>query len=254
MTTVSPFPAGSVKGRLLQHLLRSKNDPSYFNDVILQRGPMWSAQKEWSEAVVAYRQVCIESGNMTGKGWWIAGLILWYLWTRKESLVYVTGPGQTSLGAVLWKEVRRAVEGSRFWRAGLLPAVVSPGIKASPATVVVRPGWQALGFSTTSVERASGHHAKSLLVVCEEASGIEQEAWDAIESLGYERLVAIGNPIRADGHFADLSDQGDRDALEHRPPQVSCKHFVVPSTMSPHAHLAQSSGTCRQGLAGSRGP
>ena len=240
MTTVSPFPAGSVKGRLLQHLLRSKNDPSYFNDVILQRGPMWSAQKEWSEAVVAYRQVCIESGNMTGKGWWIAGLILWYLWTRRESLVYVTGPGQTSLGAVLWKEVRRAVEGSRFWRAGLLPAVVSPGIKASPATVVVRPGWQALGFSTTSVERASGHHAKSLLVVCEEASGIEQEAWDAIESLGYERLVAIGNPIRADGHFALLSDQGDRDALEHRPPQVSCKHFVVPSTMSPHAHLARS--------------
>ena len=240
MTTVSPFPAGSVKGRLLQHLLRSKNDPSYFNDVILQRGPMWSAQKKWSKAVVAYRQVCIESGNMTGKGWWVAGLILWYLWTRKESLVYVTGPGQTSLGAVLWKEVRRAVEGSRFWRAGLLPAVVSPGIKASPATVVVRPGWQALGFSTTSVERASGHHAKSLLVVCEEASGIEQEAWDAIESLGYERLVAIGNPIRADGHFADLSDQGDRDALEHRPPQVSCKHFVVPSTMSPHAHLARS--------------
>ena len=163
MTTVSPFPAGSVKGRLLQHLLRSKNDPSYFNDVILQRGPMWSAQKEWSEAVVVYRQACIESGNMTGKGWWIAGLILWYLWTRKESLVYVTGPGQTSLGAVLWKEVRRAVEGSRFWRAGLLPAVVSPGIKASPATVVVRPGWLALGFSTTSVERASGgHHAKSL--------------------------------------------------------------------------------------------
>src|SRR5208337_1191926 len=155
MTTVSPFPAGSVKGRLLQHLLRSKNDPCYFNDVILQRGPMWSAQKEWSEAVVAYRQVCIESGNMTGKGWWIAGLILWYLWTRKESLVYVTGPGQTSLGAVLWKEVRRAVEGSRFWRAGLLPAVVSPGIKASPATVVVRPGWQALGFSTTSVPLTS---------------------------------------------------------------------------------------------------
>jgi hypothetical protein len=28
--------------------------------------------------------------------------------------------------------------------------------------------------------------------------------------------VAIGNPIRADGHFADLSDQGDRDALENR--------------------------------------
>src|SRR5271157_621610 len=87
--------------------------------------------------------------------------------------------------------------------------------------------------------------------------------------------MAIGKPIRADGHFALLSDhfallsghfallsdhfallsghfallsdhfallsdQGDRNALENRPPQVSCKHFVVPSTMSPHAHLARS--------------
>ena len=73
--------------------------------------------------------------------------------------------------------------------------------------------------------------------------------------------MAIGKPIRADcycallsdhfallsdhfallsGHFALLSDQGDRDALENRPSQVSCKHFVVPSTMSPHADLARS--------------
>jgi len=52
--------------------------------------------------------------------------------------------------------------------------------------------------------------------------------------------VAIGKPIRANGHFALLSDQGDRDALENRPSQVSCKHFVVPSTMSRHAHLARS--------------
>ncbi len=52
--------------------------------------------------------------------------------------------------------------------------------------------------------------------------------------------MAIGKPIRPDGHCALLSDQGDRDALENRPSQVSCKHFVVPSTMSPHAHLARS--------------
>ena len=52
--------------------------------------------------------------------------------------------------------------------------------------------------------------------------------------------MAIGKPIRPDGHFALLSDQGDRYALENRPSKVSCKHFVVPSTMSPHAHLARS--------------
>ncbi len=59
--------------------------------------------------------------------------------------------------------------------------------------------------------------------------------------------MAIGKPIRADGHLALLSGhlallsgQGDRDALENRLSRVSCKHFVVPSTMSPHAYLARS--------------
>jgi len=60
------------------------------------------------------------------------------------------------------------------------------------------------------------------------------------QSLGYERLVAIGKPIRVNGHFALLSDQKDRYALENRPLQVSFQHFVAPSTMGPHAHLARS--------------
>ena len=59
---------------------------------------------------------------------------------------------------------------------------ITGGMKASPAMVEVRPGWQALGYSTTSVERASGQHAKDLLVVVEEVSGVEGEIWDAIES------------------------------------------------------------------------
>src|SRR5208282_4707227 len=52
-------------------------------------------------------------------------------------------------------------------------------------------------------------------------------------------------------HFALLSDQGDRDALESRPHRVSCKHFVDPSTMSPHAYLARSPvGLADKGLDG----
>jgi hypothetical protein len=41
--------------------------------------------------------------------------------------------------------------------------------------VEVSPRWHALGYSTTSVERASGQHAKDLLVIIEEASGVEDE-------------------------------------------------------------------------------
>ena len=58
-------------------------------------------------------------------------------------------------------------------RGAVLPfgGRVSSGIKASPAKVEIMPGWHCLGFSTTSVERSSGQHAKHLLAVVEESFG-----------------------------------------------------------------------------------
>ncbi len=224
----------------MSRLELSRDDPVYFNEHILRRTPYWSAQAEWARAVVDYRVVAIETGNSLGKGFLIGGLVPWFLWTRKNSLVYVCGAGQTQIGSVLWKEIRRAVQGCPFWKAGLLPLTISPGIKSSPATATVKPGWGAIGFSTSTIERASGHHAKHMLVIVDEASGVEDEAWQAIDSLGFSKLVVSGNPIRAEGRFAELCDLGDRDALEHRPARLSCKHFNVPSTASPHAHLDRS--------------
>ncbi len=174
------------------------------------------------------------------KGFLIGGLVPWFLWTRENSLVYICGAGQTQIGSVLFKEIRRAVQNSPFWNAGLLPMTISPGIKSSPATATIQPGWGALGFSTSTIERASGHHAAEMLVIVDEASGVPDESWQAIDSLGFSKMLVAGNPIRSDGKFAELCDQGDRDWLEQRPPHLACRHFNVPSTASPHAHLDRS--------------
>ena len=162
---------------------------------------------------------------MLGKGFLIGGLVPWFLWTRKHSLVYICGAGQTQIGSVLFKEIRRAVQNCPFWKAGLLPMTISPGIKSSPATATIRPGWGALGFSTSTIERASGHHARHMLVIVDEASGVADESWQAIDSLGFSKMLVAGNPIRSDGKFATLCDQGDRDALEQRPPHLACRHL-----------------------------
>jgi hypothetical protein len=238
MTTT--FAPGSTKAKLLARLERSRDDPVYFNEKVLCRAPYWQAQREWAEAVIQYRTVAIETGNMLGKGYLIGGLVPWFIWTRKNSLAYVVGAGQTQIGAVLWKEIRRAVEGCPFWKAGLLPMVVSPGIKSSPATAMVKPGWGAIGLSTSTIERASGHHAANLLVIVDEASGVEDSAWQAIDGLGFSRMLVCGNPLRADGRYAELCDQGDNDLIKGRGRSVSCRHFNVPSTASPHAHLDRS--------------
>ena len=148
-----------------------------------------------------------------------------------DALCIITGPSQMVLGSVTFKEIRRCLEGAVLPLGGKL----SSGIKASPAVIEIAPGWQALGFSTTSVERASGQHAKHLLAVVEEASGVEDFVFDAIDSLGYERLVCIGNPIRAEGKFVDLIRQAARDRADNVPPRLAVNAIRIPSTESPHA-------------------
>ena len=239
MTSVS-LPPESMDATLRDHLRRSWSDPCYFNDHVLCRSPYWRAQRQWALALVDYRIVAVETGNGLGKGFLIGGLVPWFLWTRENSLVYICGAGQTQIGSVLFKEIRRAVQNSPFWNGGLLPMTISPGIKSSPATATIQPGWGALGFSTSTIERASGHHAADMLVIVDEASGVPDESWQAIDSLGFSKMLVAGNPIRSDGKFAELCDQGDRDWLEQRPPHLSCRHFNVPSTASPHAHLDRS--------------
>ena len=234
------FRPGSTKAKLLDRLERSRNDPCYFNEVVLCRSPFWRAQREWAQSVVDYRITAVETGNMLGKGFLIGGLVPWFLWTRKNSLVYVCGAGQTQIGSVLWKEIRRAVAGCPFWKAGLLPMTISPGIKSSPATATIRPGWGAIGFSTSTIERASGHHAANMLVIVDEASGVESAG------LAGDRLPWV---LQATGVWQpDPSRRSLRRALRRwrqgRAGQatagVSCRHFNVASTESPHADLDSS--------------
>jgi hypothetical protein len=212
-------------------LSRLRHDPILFNDAILRRHPYWTRQCEAGASVARFRDTIVYSGNAVGKDYLVAGLIAWWLWTRKDSLVIVTAPSQALLGSVLWKELRKAIQAAEI----PLHARISTGLKTSPLVVELDNGWCALGYSTDCVERASGQHAGELLVVAEEASGLEDHAWDAINSFGYRRLIAIGNPIRPDGRFVELIHQAERDRQDDIPPALAVNAIQIPSTDSPHA-------------------
>ncbi len=218
---------------ILRALRICRTRPDLFNDWFLGRPPYWSAQVEWGRSVVENHTTCLVTGNALGKDYWIGGVIPWWLYTRPGSLVFVTGPSQTLLGSITWKEIRRAIEGAPI----PMGAKLSYGVKASPQTVDLGSGWAALGFSTTNVERMSGQHAGQLLVVVEEASGADDEVWEAVDALKCTRLVAIGNPLRATGGFVRLIRQGEADFRDGLPPPNRVKVHTVPSTASPHADL-----------------
>lgn len=168
-------------------------DPTRFNHYILGRKGYWWRQRQIARSVLNTHTTLVPTGNAVGKTYLAAGIILWFLYEHPGSLVIATAPTQTQLEEVLWKEVRRA-------HTNALAALPGTSYR-SPLKIDLGGGWQALGYSTTKTERLSGHHAEHLLAVIDEASGVEPEIIEAIDSLNPSRLLMIGNPLRPDGPF-----------------------------------------------------
>ena len=222
-------------------------DPDLFNSEILGRQPYWTRQTEAALSVASLPRHRRLFGQRGGQRLCGRGLDALVALDAQDSLVIVSAPSQALLGSVLWKELRRALDNAPV----PLAAHVSSGMKTSPQVVDLGNGWCALGYSTDCVERASGQHAGNMLVVAEEASGLEPHAWEAIDSLKYQRMIAIGNPIRPDGRFVELIRQAERDALEGVPDEQRVNAIQIPSTDSPaRRDGSQSRGPGRQDLAG----
>ncbi len=98
------------------------NEPELFNKLFLNRPPYWSRQVDLCRSVVEYRTTVAYSGNMVGKDYWIAGIIVWWLFTRPDALCIITGPSQMVLGSVTFKEVRRCLDGAVLRFGGSFPA------------------------------------------------------------------------------------------------------------------------------------
>jgi hypothetical protein len=231
-------PTLDATGIVAEMMRRCRENPIAFSNVVLGRPPLTLDQERICDAVVRHKAVVIPTGNSVGKSYVLAGLILWWLYTRPGSLVIATAPSQTLLGSVLCKEVRRALLSSKIH----LPGKMTDSPRASPQTLEIdSAGWQLLAFSTRGVERLSGQHNPDLLVVVDEASGIEEEIWEALDSQNPARLVVCGNPLRAEGRFRELHDRALREQDDETIPANERVHEIcIPSTQSPDIHLDRS--------------
>ena len=91
-------------------------------------------------------------------------------------------------------------------------------------------GWQILAFSTDEQERFSGHHARDLLFIADEASGVPDEIFEAARSLKPTRELLIGNPVRPSATFCERCRQ----------PGPHGKTIHVSSLDGPHVGLERS--------------
>lgn len=138
-----------------------------------------------------------------------AGLALWYLATHPEAIVVTTAPTHDQLANVLWRAIWKAWERaphtlfqSRRTRSPLLLENISGG------------GY-CIGLSSATVEAASGHHAENLLVLIDEASGVDDDRIAALNSLNPSQVVMIGNPLVPSGVFYERCTRQELDPDPH---------------------------------------
>lgn len=161
------------------------------------RGPHGAATSPGA----ALRRIAVSSGHGVGKTALVAWTVLWFLSTRAHPQIVVTANTQSQLSGKTWRELakwhRLMLHRDRFqWTSTRLQ------LKASPQT------WFAAAtpWSAAQPEAFAGTHERDVLVVYDEASGIDDAIWDVTEGAMASPgafWLAFGNPTRRDGRFAE---------------------------------------------------
>lgn len=205
--------------RTLDHF---RDRPCEFHRLVLGRPPFHPKQAQIADSLVRSRVVVVPGAHSVGKSWGAGSLINWWLCTRRPSKIVITSPAYAQLISVLWGAAKAAYSKAyiRPWGDSLYRA----------DSAVIDPEHYAVALSTNEPERIQGHHGANVLVITDESSLIKDEIWSAIESLGYDRLLILGNPIRSKCRFRDyyrLAREGT--------PGFACVHLTAFD--SPHACL-----------------
>jgi hypothetical protein len=191
----------------------------------LCRAPYWAKQIEICQSVVKYPTTCVKTGNGVGKSFVDAGIIAWFATLHAQSKTVVAAPTYAQLAGVLWAELQAAVDSAERHGRAL-------GARFRGLTLEYGENWRIEGYGSGSIESKSGRHARHLLAVIDEASGVDPAVHEAIDSLNPSRRLYTGNPIRPEGKFYELCE------LSADNPAVNVIH--VTSLESPHADLERS--------------
>jgi phage terminase large subunit len=184
---------------------RYRDDPVGWVEHVLGARP-WPVQADILRAVAAEPRVTVRSCHGVGKSWTAACAALWFLYTREPVVVLTTAPTHRQVREVLWREVRRLHRPLREGSEGAWPRG-----ELRETTLRLAEDRFALGLTTDEPDRFQGFHAPHVLVIVDEASGVSEEIFQAIEGVlttGEARLLLIGNPLHRHGAFYASHQRG----------------------------------------------
>lgn len=146
----------------------------------------------WQPGQVIQNRIRIEAGHTVGKTKLAAGIFSHFFDTCAPAIIYTFAPGWEQINDLLWKEIRT----DRDDKADL------PGQVMKTPELKHKGNYFAKGRATsnahgTGTERVQGQHGKYLMFVLDEAEGIADFVWNAIESMtsgGIVIVLMLANP------------------------------------------------------------
>lgn len=156
---------------------------------------LWRAQAEILNSVQHNRRTAVKSCHASGKSFVSASVVLWWVTSYPDAIAVTTAPTNRQVKDVLWGEIRNSARNSRIPYPKILTQELRLGDKNF-----------AIGLSTNEADRFQGFHSGRVLIVLDEAPGVRNEVWNAVQGLmagGSVRLLAIGNPTITGGPFHD---------------------------------------------------
>lgn len=221
-------------------LTKYKNDPIRFCKSILEAHLIYSGQQQILESIVKYPITVVPSGHSTGKSSSAAFITLWWITTRFKSRVIVTAPTWRQLQTVFYAEVNKWYNKSllkdfdmfllkqnimqfnhldykKEWY--MLP--ISPknpdGLQGQHGdkSQLVEDIMKELGIISIDtddqisevisklreVDEQGNKREDNILVIIDEASGVDDKIPEVLEGVDPTRMVVFGNMTRTDGFF-----------------------------------------------------
>lgn len=178
--------------------LYQKNPVLFAKEVCSYNPDEW--QRNVLMDIAGYTKVSVRSGHGVGKTSVEAIVLLWFLSCFRYPKVIATAPTRQQLNDILWSEVEK-------WRS---KSPLLQELLTWTKTYVYMKGyekrWFAVAKTALEPENMQGFHEENMLIIVDEASGVEDDIMEAILATlsgKNNKLLMCANPTRTTGTFYD---------------------------------------------------
>lgn len=195
-----------------QKLIQNLKDPFYFIREILGVKILTTEQQLIIKSVWENKYTGVKASHNTGKTFLAACLVLAFICSSKSSRVVTTAPTGRQVKDLLWAEINHLYNNAKYPLGG----------KINQVDYTIAPKWDAVGITTEpgkeadSAVKFQGYHGGKILVIIDEAVGVANPIWEAIDGIASNEeahILAIANPSTVSCTFYKKLKEKDWNSL-----------------------------------------